>query len=124
MARSIDVSFAGLIARLAEDRPSVLYFIRTGGDTMHDILRQELVVGPGGVIEIHTPDLPAGSVAEVIVRLKKPVARKPTAKVAPSTTPEDLGWPPGFFEKTFGSLRDSPLVREPQGEYEVRDEIV
>jgi hypothetical protein len=33
----------------------------------------------------------------------------------------DRGWPPNFFEQTFGILRDAPLVREPQGEYEVRD---
>jgi hypothetical protein len=33
------------------------------------------------------------------------------------------GWPPGFFEQTYGSFRDQPLVREPQGEYEIRDEI-
>ncbi len=40
---------------------------------MRDTLRQDLVVGPGGIIEIRAPNLPAGSVAEVIVRLKKPV---------------------------------------------------
>ena len=40
---------------------------------MRDTLRQDLVVGPGGIIEIHAPNLPAGSVAEVIVRLKKPI---------------------------------------------------
>jgi len=28
---------------------------------------------------------------------------------------------PGFFEQTYGSFRDQPLVREPQGEYEVRE---
>ena len=31
------------------------------------------------------------------------------------------GWPLGFFEETFGSLPDVP-EREPQGDYEVREE--
>lgn len=39
-------------------------------------------------------------------------------------TPEELGWPPGYFEQTYGSLKDEPLERGPQGEYEVREEIV
>jgi hypothetical protein len=91
---------------------------------MRDIIRQDLIVGPGGVIEIRSPELPAGSVAEVTVRLKKPARRKPTSGAIASTTAEDLGWPLGFFEKTFGSLKDSPLVREPQGGYEARAEII
>jgi hypothetical protein len=38
-------------------------------------------------------------------------------------TPEARGWPPGFFERTAGSLTDDPMERPPQGDYEVRDEI-
>ena len=34
---------------------------------------------------------------------------------------ENRGWPPGFFEATFGSLKDDPVERGPQGEYEVRE---
>ena len=37
--------------------------------------------------------------------------------------PEELGWPSGFFEATFGSLKDDPIERGPQGEYEVREAI-
>jgi len=33
------------------------------------------------------------------------------------------GWPQRFFEDTAGSFADTPLSREPQGEYEVRDEL-
>lgn len=36
---------------------------------------------------------------------------------------EDPGWPLHFFEQTFGSLRDLPLAREPQGEYEAREDL-
>lgn len=34
-----------------------------------------------------------------------------------------LGWPPGYFEKTAGSLADDPIVRGSQGEYEKREEL-
>jgi hypothetical protein len=39
-------------------------------------------------------------------------------KEAPSkaATPEELGWPPGYFEATFGSIDDESFVRPPQGE--------
>ncbi|VXD18982.1 conserved hypothetical protein [Planktothrix serta PCC 8927] len=46
--------------------------------------------------------------------------------VSPETstqTPEKLGWISGFFEQTAGCLADEPLVRYPQGEYEVREKI-
>ncbi len=32
--------------------------------------------------------------------------------VTQSEPPDGLGWPPAFFEHTFGCLRDEPLVRE------------
>lgn len=31
-------------------------------------------------------------------------------------TPEELGWPPGYFEQTFGSIDDETFFRHPQGE--------
>ena len=51
------------------------------------------------------------------------VVVQPIAPASAHKTPENLGWPPGFFEQTFGCLQDIPLVREPQGEYEVRDKL-
>ena len=33
-----------------------------------------------------------------------------------------LGWPAGFFEETYGSIPDFP-ERQPQGDYEIRDEL-
>lgn len=39
----------------------------------------------------------------------------------PPKTPEELGWPPGFFEQTFGSLPD--LERLPQGELPQREPL-
>lgn len=33
------------------------------------------------------------------------------------------GWPEGFFEKTFGSLRDNPIGYEPAPPLEMRQEL-
>jgi hypothetical protein len=35
----------------------------------------------------------------------------------------DSDWPLGFFEATAGAWAGEPLVREPQGDYEIRDEL-
>jgi hypothetical protein len=35
---------------------------------------------------------------------------------ANTATPEARGWPPGYFESTFGSIADETFVRPPQGE--------
>ena len=34
------------------------------------------------------------------------------------------GWPEDFFARTAGCFIDSPLEREPQGDYETRAELV
>ena len=43
-------------------------------------------------------------------------------KKANDVAVDENGWPIGFFEATFGSTPDLP-EREPQGEYEVREEL-
>jgi hypothetical protein len=62
---------------------------------METALRQKTVVKPGGVIEIRSPELPEGAVAEVIVILE-------------TSGTESRGWPKGFFEHFAGSLADFP----------------
>lgn len=42
------------------------------------------------------------------------------AKPMPEASAE---WPKGFFSRTAGCFADAPIVREDQGEYEVRDVI-
>jgi hypothetical protein len=34
-----------------------------------------------------------------------------------------IGWPPGYFEQVIGGWRGDPLVRPPQGEYQVREQL-
>jgi hypothetical protein len=36
---------------------------------------------------------------------------------------DEYGWPIGFFEETAGAFQGELLVREHQGEYEVRLEL-
>ncbi len=81
---------------------------------MTSATRQMVIVKAGGVIEIRDPQLPEGAVAEVIVLVEAPAAMGRA---------EDRGWPSGFFEQTYGSFHDQPLVREPQGDYETRDRL-
>jgi hypothetical protein len=75
-------------------------------------------VGSDGMLHLQIPGGIKNTDLEVIV-IFQPVAPATEAK-----TPEDLGWPPGFFERTFGCFRDEPLVRGEQGEYEIREELL
>jgi hypothetical protein len=79
---------------------------------METALRQKTVVKPGGLIEIRSPELPVGTVAEVIILLEN----------AEASLPEAQGWPPGFFERFVGSLPDFPDI-ESEGGYEVRERL-
>ena len=69
-------------------------------------------VGADGLLKLQVPVKVTNTELEVVL-IVQPV--EPAG--------EKVGWPPGFFEQTYGSFRDQPLVREPQGEYEVRDEL-
>jgi hypothetical protein len=74
-------------------------------------------VGPDGVLKLEIPLDLRDTDLEVLVVVQPLV-------FAPITTSEDLGWPAGFFEKTAGAWEGEPLVREEQGEYETRDELL
>jgi hypothetical protein len=73
-------------------------------------------VGTDGVLHL---DIPTG---DPNVEFEVLVVMQPTAIPAPTTTPEERGWPPRFFEQTAGKWQGE-LERAPQGEYEKRDEL-
>lgn len=74
-------------------------------------------VGSDGVLHLN---LPVGvSDAELEVTVTVQPIMPPDGK-----TPEELGWSPGFFERTFGAWQGESLGRESQGEYEHRDELL
>lgn len=67
-------------------------------------------VGPDGTLTLAVPTPLRETDVEVMV------------VVQPLALPA-RGWPPGFFEATYGSLKDDPVERGPQGAYEVREAL-
>jgi len=61
-----------------------------------------------------------------VLVIVQPVLPAPASNghIKTNLTPEELGWPPGFFEQTEGSLADDPIERPPQGEFVIREELV
>ena len=80
--------------------------------------------GPDGVLKLEIPVELGNTDYEVMV-IVQPV-RVPETKGHNSTSssPEALGWPPGFFEQTEGSLEDDPIERPPQQPFETREELL
>ncbi|MFO0802558.1 MAG: hypothetical protein U0791_05475 [Gemmataceae bacterium] len=70
-----------------------------------------------GVIHL---DIPVGSGGDYDVQVV--VTPKPQMNgCTRQPTPEELGWPPGYFEQTAGSITDPAFERGDQGEFEVRE---
>jgi hypothetical protein len=74
-------------------------------------------VGRDGLLKLEIPTELSETDIDVVV-VYQPIE---TASAKP--TPEEPGWPPHFFEETAGQWQGEPLTREPQGEYEVREEL-
>jgi len=79
-------------------------------------IRLSATAGSDGILHL---DIPTGGpgVFDVQVTL---TPKPSTNGMGHKPTPEELGWPPGFFENTFGSIDDPAFMRYPQGEYEER----
>lgn len=75
-------------------------------------------IGPDGILHLDVPVGVHDAEIEVTVTFL-PFA--PKSEVEP---PQGKGWPPGFFEETFGCLRDDPLVIDSSGVYEEQDELL
>lgn len=70
-------------------------------------------VGRDGILQLEMPDELWGQEVEAIVVLQ-PLKEMETGR---------LGWPIGFFDRTYGAFADNPIERGDQGEHEIRDEI-
>ncbi|MBE9095621.1 hypothetical protein [Tychonema sp. LEGE 07203] len=75
-------------------------------------------VGSDGMLHLQIPGGIKDTELEVIVVFQ------PVTPTTEPKTPEDLGWPPGFFETVIGSWEGEPLVRPEQLEYEIREELL
>jgi hypothetical protein len=63
---------------------------------------------PDGILDLHLPTgLPEVDVEVLIIV-------QPAPELA-------AGWPPGFFEETYGAFAEDPLERSPQGEFDTRE---
>jgi len=74
-------------------------------------------VQANGILELRVPTGLSESDVEVVVVVH------PIQGEAEKKSPEERGWPPGYFERTAGCLADDPIQRWPQGAYEIRDDI-
>jgi hypothetical protein len=97
-----DPEIVTLLSRLTVELETIMQSIKVRSHVGSDgILHLDVPVG------IHDVDL------EVIVTVQSVTALK-------VKTPEELGYPADFFEKTAGSFEDEPLIRYPQGEMQAR----
>jgi len=76
-------------------------------------------IGRDGTLRVEVPPPLRGTDVEIMLVVQPVPARELSPMIAP--TPEGLGWPPGFFEETFGVWKGEPLEQLPQGEYEERE---
>ena len=74
-------------------------------------------VGEDGILQLSVP------VGMTDVDLEVMVIVQPIVKSESAKTPEELGWTPGFFERTFGAWEGEPLTREDQGELQERESL-
>jgi hypothetical protein len=76
--------------------------------------------GPDGVLHRTVPVGAADGEFEVAVVVQ---AKSSVNGAGRTPTPEELGWPPGYFENVVGSIDDDTFMRHPQGEFEQRDPL-
>ncbi len=76
-----------------------------------NVIRLTATSGPDGILHLSVPVGAAGEFEVAVVVAPKPS----TSGSAPAAkTPEELGWPPGWFEKTYGSITDETFVAPPR----------
>jgi hypothetical protein len=73
--------------------------------------------GRDGVLHLEIPVGAPDAEFEVVVVLR------PNLRDSTPANPEDLGWPPHFFEETAGSIQDPTFRWHYQGEGERRSEF-
>ncbi len=75
-------------------------------------------VSSDGILHLNVPVGMADKELEVMVIFQ------PLELSAQTKTPQELGWPPGFFEQTYGSCQDDPIVIDSEGVFEEREELL
>ena len=79
------------------------------------VIETTVTVTPDGSVLLDEPlSVPAGRHRMMLLVDEQ----KPT-----TNTHDQLGWPTGFFEETYGSLAGDPLTRPEQGELQEREAL-
>ena len=73
--------------------------------------------GADGVLRFEIPAGGANTDYDVLIVLQ------PSNRDGTQAASENRAWLPAFFEQTAGAWEGEQLVREPQGDFEMRDEI-
>jgi hypothetical protein len=68
-----------------------------------------------GTLELRIPTKLSDTDVEVMIVLQPVKPEEAESKRA--------AWPEGYFERTFGSLRDNPITYEPPPDFEARAEL-
>jgi hypothetical protein len=74
------------------------------------VLQMAAKAGPDGIIHLALPLGIANEEFELAIVVSSKQIANGTAR---QKTPEELGYPPGFFEKTFGSIDDETFCEPP-----------
>lgn len=75
-------------------------------------------VGSDGILHLEVPVGLTDAELEITITVQ---SVKPTANVEIS---QGRGWPPGFFENTFGCFKDEPLVIDSEGVFDDWEQLL
>jgi hypothetical protein len=78
-----------------------------------ETIKLEAQVADDGLLKLELPTGLANRKLEVLIVIH-PVEEQQV---------DELGWPIGFFERTYGALADDPIERPADWPLDVRDEI-
>jgi hypothetical protein len=79
---------------------------------MMETIKLKTHIGNDGVLTLQLPPDMANRELEVLIVMQ------PAEEDV-----DELGWPVGFFDRTYGALADDPIERPPHLPLEERDEI-
>ncbi len=80
-------------------------------------------IGDDGILRIQVPDNLKNKNFEILVVFQPIISPEDQSEATQGTTPESLGWNPGFFENVIGSWAGEPLERPPQAPFEIRENL-
>lgn len=80
--------------------------------------------GPDGMLKFEVPVGQSDTDFEVMVIVQPMMTVAKSSPDSSIRSPQDLGWPAGYFEQTEGSLEDDPIARPVQSEFETREALL